>query len=153
MAVATGEPHIETKLGAISVSREFRQLQCVVVTPEDAVLDEPADFVAVPMIDGELGVLPGRTPLIGRLGVGELRLRNGNHVRRFFVDSGFVQVRADTVTLLTARAVEATEINPQAVESEVASLNAKHPTAVAEREDTDKALERARVKLRIARKS
>jgi F-type H+-transporting ATPase subunit epsilon len=41
-------------------------LQCVVVTPERAVLDEPADFVALPMYDGELGVLPGRAPLIGR---------------------------------------------------------------------------------------
>ena len=37
-----------------------RELHCVVVTPEKAVLDEPADFVAVPMFDGELGVLPGR---------------------------------------------------------------------------------------------
>ena len=33
-------------------------LQCVVVTPERAVLDEPADFVALPMYDGELGILP-----------------------------------------------------------------------------------------------
>ena len=130
-----------------------KHIQCVVVTPEEAVLDEQADFVAVPMLDGELGVLPGRTPLIGRLGVGELRLRIGNNVKRFFVDSGFVQVRADTVTLLTSRAVEATDINLQAVESEAVNLGAKHPTNIVEREATDKALERARVKLRIARKN
>ena len=72
-----------------------RELQCVVVTPEKAVLDEAADFVAVPMFDGELGVLPGRAPLIGRLGYGELRIRRGMDVRRFFVDGGFVQVRAN----------------------------------------------------------
>ena len=47
----------------------------MVVTPERALLDEPADFVALPMYDGELGVLPGRAPLIGRLGYGELRIR------------------------------------------------------------------------------
>ena len=45
-------------------------VQCVVVTPERAVLDEPADFVSLPMYDGELGILPGRAPLIGRLGYG-----------------------------------------------------------------------------------
>ena len=56
------------------------QLRCVVVTPERAVLDEPADFVALPMYDGELGVLPGRAPLIGRLGCGELRIRRGGQV-------------------------------------------------------------------------
>ena len=49
----------------------------MVVTPEKAVLDEVADFVAVPMFDGELGVEPGRLPLIGRLGYGELRIRRG----------------------------------------------------------------------------
>ena len=79
-----------------------KQLKCVVVTPERAVLDEPAEFVALPMYDGELGVLPGRAPLIGRLGVGELRLQQHGTARRLFVDGGFAQVRADTVTILTS---------------------------------------------------
>ncbi|HEV3448331.1 MAG TPA: F0F1 ATP synthase subunit epsilon, partial [Gemmataceae bacterium] len=82
-----------------------RSLQCVVVTPERAVLDEPVDFVVLPLYDGELGVLPGRAPLIGRLGPGELRLRRGDAIRRFFVDGGFAQVRNNIVTVLTPRAV------------------------------------------------
>ena len=53
------------------------RLQCVVVTPERTLLDELVDFVALPLYDGELGVLPGRSPLIGRLGYGELRTRIG----------------------------------------------------------------------------
>src|SRR2546421_318129 len=91
-----------------------RRLHCVVVTPERMLLDEPADFVALPMYDGELGVLPGRAPLIGRLGYGELRIRRDGAVRRFFVDGGFAQVRADTVSVLTPRALKAEEINPAA---------------------------------------
>ena len=75
-----------------------RELQCVVVTPERALLDEPADFVALPLYDGELGVLPGRAPLIGRLGFGELRIRKGDQTQRFYVDGGFVQVRDNVVT-------------------------------------------------------
>src|SRR5947199_5429762 len=93
-----------------------RQVQCVVVTPEKAVLDEPVDFVALPMYDGELGVLPGRAPLIGRLGPGELRTRRGEQTRRYYVDGGFAQVRADVVTVLTPRAVPAAEINVAAAE-------------------------------------
>src|SRR5205085_4600452 len=93
-----------------------RTLQCVVVTPERAVLDEPADFVALPMYDGELGVLPGRAPLIGRLGYGELRLRRGGDTRRFFVDGGFAQVRENTVTVLTQRALKVEEIDVHAAE-------------------------------------
>ncbi len=80
-------------------------LQCVVVTPEKAVLDQVAEFVAVPLFDGELGVLPGRTPLIGRLGYGELRTRQGNNTRRLFIDGGFVQIKDNVVTVLTQRAL------------------------------------------------
>src|SRR5712691_2292848 len=91
-----------------------RTLRCVVVTPERAVLDEVADFVAVPLYDGELGALPGRLPLIGRLGYGELRYRRGTAEHRYYVDGGFVQVRADVVTVLTARAIPAAAIKPEA---------------------------------------
>jgi len=63
-----------------------RTLRCVVVTPERAVLDEAADFVAVPLYDGEAGMLPGRLPLIGRLGYGELRYRRGKAEHRYYVD-------------------------------------------------------------------
>src|SRR6266481_7743738 len=88
-----------------------RTVQCVVVTPERAVLDEAADFVALPMYDGELGVLRGRAPLIGRLGYGELRIRRNGDIRRYYVDGGFAQVRNNVVTVLTPRAVRAEDIN------------------------------------------
>src|SRR5947209_5377898 len=91
-------------------------LRCVVVTPERALLDEAADFVALPMYDGELGVLPGRLALIGRLGYGELRIKQGTYEKKFFVDGGFAQVRADVVTVLTPRAIEAEKIDVRAVE-------------------------------------
>src|SRR5947199_6542905 len=93
-----------------------KTLQCVVVTPERALVDEPADFVALPMYDGELGVLPGRAPLIGRLGFGELRVRRGGDTQRFYVDGGFAQVRANVVTVLTGRAVPAAELSADAAE-------------------------------------
>ena len=57
-------------------------IQCVVVTPERAVLDQAVDFVALPLYDGELGVLPGRAPLVGRLGYGELRIRHDSDTLR-----------------------------------------------------------------------
>jgi F-type H+-transporting ATPase subunit epsilon len=127
-----------------------RELQCVVVTPEKAVLEEAADFVAVPMFDGELGVLPGRAPLIGRLGYGELRLRRGMEVRRFFIDGGFVQVRANTVTVLTARAQRAEDIDTNAVAQALHAALAPAPTPQAYEEQL-KAQQRARAQLRVAR--
>ncbi|HBI44606.1 MAG TPA: ATP synthase F1 subunit epsilon [Planctomycetales bacterium] len=123
-------------------------LKCVVVTPERALVDATADFVALPMYDGELGVLPGRAPLIGRLGYGELRIRNGQETRRFFVDGGFAQVRANTVTVLTARALKAEEINTAAAEQ---ALHETQPAATQETQEARyKAQERARAQLRVA---
>jgi F-type H+-transporting ATPase subunit epsilon len=128
-----------------------KSVQCVVVTPEKAVLDEAVDFVALPMYDGELGVLPGRAPLIGRLGYGELRTRRANDIRRFYVDGGFVQVRANVVTVLTPKAIRAEAINAAAAEEalEKAKGLAKTPE---EQASLLKAQQRARAQLAIARR-
>ena len=132
------------------VEAASRTLQCVVVTPEKAVVDEPADFVALTLYDGELGVLPGRAPLIGRLGYGELRIRRGEQTQRYFIDGGFAQVRSNIVTVLTPRAQVAEEINPDVV---VQALEATKTPAHSpkEQEEKLKAQERARGQLRVAR--
>src|SRR5437763_2455271 len=101
--MATAEVGTVEKTGKAGHDR----LQCVVVTPERTLFDHLVDFVALPLYDGELGVLPGRTPLIGRLGFGELRTKEGTTAHRYFVDGGFVQVRDDVVTVLTNRATPA----------------------------------------------
>jgi F-type H+-transporting ATPase subunit epsilon len=126
-----------------------KSLHCVVVTPEKAFLDETVDFVAVPMLDGELGVLPGRMPLIGRLGFGELRTVRSQSVHRYFIDGGFVQVRGNTVTLLTARAVKAEEIKLDAAQKDLATALAL--TVNPGTQDAQlKAQERARALIRVA---
>lgn len=91
------------------------QLQCIVVTPEETVLEAEADFIVVPLFDGELGIGPGHSPLIGRLGYGEMRLRVGEHTARFYVDGGFVQVAANVVSVLTNRAIAAEKIDAHVV--------------------------------------
>jgi F-type H+-transporting ATPase subunit epsilon len=124
-----------------------------VVTPERAVLDERADFVALPLFDGELGIAPGRAPLIGRLGQGELRVRAGGTTRRLFVDGGFAQVRDNSITILTSRAIPAESIDAAAAERDFAtaqSIAARAPAEVAEKET---AVRRARALIRLARKS
>jgi F-type H+-transporting ATPase subunit epsilon len=127
-----------------------RELHCVVVTPERALLDEQAEFIALPLYDGELGVLPGRAPLIGRLGYGELRIRRGSGTQRFFIDGGFAQVRDNVVTVLTSHAVKAEDIDPAAVERALEESRQPAPTPEAQNARL-KAQERARSQLRVAR--
>ena len=101
------------------------------------------------MFDGELGVLPGRAPLIGRLGSGELRTRHGTEIERFFVDGGFAQVRANVVTVLTPRAQKAEEINTAAAAAGPANDRPAGMTIDAR----IKAEQRARAQLRVAQRA
>jgi len=129
-----------------------KSVQCIVVTPERAVLDETVDFVALPMYDGELGVLRGRAPLIGRLGYGELRTRRDTDIRRFYVDGGFAQVRDNVVTVLTPQAIRAPEINTSAA---METLEKAKGLTTSPEEQTNqlKAQERARAQLTVARRA
>ena len=125
-----------------------KNLKCVVVTPEKAVLDEPADFVVVPMFDGELGVALDRLPLIGRLGFGELRITQGNQTKHYYVDGGFVQVRSNVVTVLTSKA---TDVKDLKIEQAQAVLQSTTVEATPEGQEAQyKAQQRARVQLRLA---
>lgn len=128
-----------------------KTVQCVIVTPEKAVLDDKVDFVALPMFDGEVGILPGRAPLIGRLGYGELRTRKGNDTQRYFIDSGFAQVRDNVVTVLTARAIKASDID-QAKAQQALTAGQSVAGTPEERQEKHKAQARARAQLRVAQR-
>ena len=128
-----------------------KKLQCVVVTPEKTLFDEWVDFVALPLYDGEVGVLPGRTPLIGRLGFGELRTKTNEVARRYFVDGGFVQVRDDVVTVLTNRAIPAQQLDAAAAAKDLEVLDSQRVTSDAEYADHEKAVARVRGLIRVAR--
>ena len=134
----------------VETAASSRELHCVVVTPERALFDQPADFIALPLLDGELGVLPGRAPLIARLGYGELRVRKGSNTQRFFVDGGFARVRNNVVTVLTGKAQPAGEIDAEAVRRSLEEAHSPAPTPEVQ-ESRLKAQQRARSQLRVAR--
>jgi F-type H+-transporting ATPase subunit epsilon len=129
------------------------ELKCVVVTPERALLDARADSVVLPLYDGELGVLPGRAPLMGRLGFGELRIRKGDKTTYLYIDGGFVQVLDNTVSVLTPRALQVEEINPDAARQALSAAEAALKKAVgpAEQDAQLVAQQKAREQIRVAR--
>jgi F-type H+-transporting ATPase subunit epsilon len=100
-------------------------LQLVVVTPEATVLDKQVNFVALPLYDGEIGIAPGRAPMIGRLGFGELRIERGREAERYYVDGGFVQVAGNVVSVLTGRALAAGTIDAAAAAEQLAAARAR----------------------------
>jgi F-type H+-transporting ATPase subunit epsilon len=126
------------------------QLNCQVVTPERAALDTTVDFVALTLEDGELGVAPGRSPLIARLGSGELRLRSSNSVSRYYLEGGFVQVLDDVVTVLTNRAVPAESIDLEATRLQLERALRQRAHSLESIEKREQAVQLARAQLRVA---
>lgn len=88
----------------------LRTLKLVVVTPEKTLLDAHVESLRFPLPDGQIGVLPSHSPIIGRLGTGELEIRDERGTADYFVDGGFVQIANNVVTLLTDRCVPLTQL-------------------------------------------
>jgi F-type H+-transporting ATPase subunit epsilon len=84
------------------------RIQLDVITPERSVLSEAVDFVSVP---GELGILPGHTPLISQLQTGVLTYTQGATTERLLVSGGFVEVNSDRVSVLADAAERPEEID------------------------------------------
>jgi F-type H+-transporting ATPase subunit epsilon len=125
-------------------------LHCIVVTPEATELETAADFVALPLYDGEVGIAPGRAPLIGRLGYGELRVRHKNDTIRYYVDGGFVQVANNVVSVLTNRALLASVLEPNAAEEQLRTALTRPAAGPEEMAIRDRLILQARGQLRVA---
>ena len=121
------------------------------VTPEKTLLTAAADSVRLPLHDGMTGVLPGRAPMVARLGYGPLTVRGlrdgdgrdgaGGGEKTWFVAGGFVQVApskpdqsspdggADggTVSVLTNRAVPPDELDAAAARAELSEVSSRVP--------------------------
>ena len=87
------------------------KIQLEVVTPERRVLAEPVDMVTVPGLGGELGILPGHTPLISQLQTGVLTYVQDGKSSSLHVSGGFVEVRDDHVSVLADVAERPEEID------------------------------------------
>jgi F-type H+-transporting ATPase subunit epsilon len=129
-------------------------MQCIVVTPEQTLYDQPAEFVVLTLFDGELGVAPGHTPLIGRLGCGEMRIRrNNDQTDRYYIEGGFVEVLGDVISVLTQKAIPATEIDEAVVREQLASSQLQSDKSAEASVARTRIAEQCRAQLRILHKA
>jgi F-type H+-transporting ATPase subunit epsilon len=127
-------------------------LQCIVVTPERTFCDQPAEFVALTLFDGEIGIAPGHTPMIGRLGFGEMRIRRPARTDHYYVEGGFVEVLNDVVSILTQRVVPSAEIDEAVVREHLYSAQSRTATTPELMAIRDRVVEQSRGQLRVARR-
>ena len=87
-----------------------------IVTPDRLIVQEQVDEVEIPGAEGYFGVLPGHTPLLASLAVGELWYRKGQEKFYLSLAFGFAEVLPDRVTILARLAERAEEIDVERAE-------------------------------------
>ena len=94
-------------------------LKLEIVTPEEKIYSEDVDMVTLPGTEGELGVYPKHVPVLTTLKPGELRVIKDGRETAMAVGEGFVEIKADGVSVLTDMALESEKIDLAAAEKAV----------------------------------
>ena len=123
------------------------KLKLEIVTPARALLAEEVDEVVVPGSEGYFGVLPGHTPLLSMLKVGELWFRQGQEKHYLAVAFGFVEVLPDRVTVLADIGERAQDIDVQRAERAKQRAEQRLTQAQPHLTAADLDIERARIAL------
>ena len=124
------------------------KINLTIVTRERKIVDVQVDEVILPGYDGELGILPGHTPLLALLKIGELRYRSGTTWSRLVISWGFAEVLPDRVIVLAERGILPAEIDRVAAEQE--RIAAEKELAYLSSHDPEFALVEARLEESIA---
>ena len=91
------------------------------VTPEKLVRSEPVEMVVVPGTEGDMGVLPGHSLLVGTVRPGLVVVYEGGRaVERIFVAGGLVDVSPERCTVLAVEARPLAEIGKPEAEARLA---------------------------------
>lgn len=96
-----------------------------IVSPEKLLLSRPVDMVVIPASEGDIGVLPGHTPMIVMLRGGVIALYDGETVTdRLFVGGGFAEVTPERCTVLASEVAPVSEFNRTEAEQRLAEAQA-----------------------------
>jgi F-type H+-transporting ATPase subunit epsilon len=129
-----------------------RHLQLQIVSADRPLVNQRVDEVEVPGADGYFGVLPGHTPLLAAMQVGEIWYRQGQETQYLSIAFGFAEVQPDRVTILAQIAERADEID--AARAEAARRRAEErlakPMADIDFERARIAMMKALIRLQVA---
>ena len=123
-----------------------------VVTPERSVVHEEVNELLLPGSEGYLGVLPGHTPLLASLKIGEIKYRQGNQTKFLAVSWGFAEVLPNKVTVLADLAERPDEIDVASAQEAKARAEEMLKDPEADFRAAQAALEQALVRLQVVAK-
>lgn len=97
-----------------------RTVQCDIVSAEEELFSGRVEMVVAHGHMGDLGILPGHTPLISTIKPGPVRvIKQGGAEEVYYISGGFIEVQPYTVKVLADTAIRAADLD------EAAALEAK----------------------------
>ena len=98
-------------------------------------------------------MLPGRAPILVKLGLGPLTVDSVDGRRQvYFVDGGVAQMKGDTLTLATTEATPSVELDVDAARAELAEATAQRANGQIPADVRERSVRRAQAKLSLAAK-
>jgi len=102
-----------------------RVINCTILTPERLVYEGEVGFAVVQAHNGEMGFLYGHSPLISKLGVGEVRLNNPKSVDYLVIEGGLVEIKDNRLIVLAEKAYRKEDFNTADLENKMKELDDK----------------------------
>lgn len=99
------------------------RLNLEIVTRHRRVMEVEVDEVRLPGMTGELGILPGHTPLLTALAIGRVAYTIDGQEHKLVVKNGFAEVQPDRVTILAREAMLPEEIDREHEQKERDAAN------------------------------
>lgn len=125
-----------------------------VVTYEEKVLEQEAEFVLVRTTEGDMGILPNHSPFIAGLSTGEMKIRLNGKEDKYFVSEGLLEISNNIVTIIASEAIPADQLDVERARKEVEELKAKLAKMQEDKDImlTQQNLHKALMKVQVAEK-
>lgn len=125
-----------------------------VVTYQEKVLEQEAEFLLVRTTEGDMGILPNHSPFVAELAIGEMMIRLNGTEKSYFVSGGFIEISNNNVTILADEAIASEMIDLERAKKEAEEAKAKLDKLKEDKDIlmTEKNLNAALTKVRLAEK-
>lgn len=104
------------------------KLNVSVISPEKILYKGEVDSLVVPGSEGFFGILPNHAPLVATLGIGVLEIRKGEKLKNISVEGGFIEVKDNTVSILTDHGALKEDIDIEAEKKALAEVEKFSPS-------------------------
>ena len=127
-----------------------RVIKCSILTPEKLIYEGEVGFAVIQAHNGEIGFLYGHSPLISKLGVGEIRLNNPKGIDYLMVEGGVVEVKNNNLIVLAERAFNQSDFSADEIKDKIKAIDEEiNQLPPFDEEKVELRLEKEKLKIRL----